>query len=192
MRRDQLEEVILAAARVVDLDDLVVIGSQAILATLPRDRAVPDEAIRSVEADIAVDAITARVDVLDASALADRIDGAIGELSHFHRTRGYYAQGVEVETAVLVDGWRDRLVPIVVDDGDLRAVGWCLEPHDLWISKAAAAREKDVDFCDALVTHGIVDLDECGARAAVLPEPYRTRVEGFVERSARDQGHPTG
>jgi len=188
MRRDQLEEVIRAAARVVELDDLVVIGSQAILAALPVGRAVPDEAIRSVEADIAVDAITARVDSLDASALADRIDGAIGQLSHFHRTRAYYAQGVEVETAVLVDGWRDRLVPIVADDGDRRAVGWCLEAHDLWISKAAAGREKDGEFCAALVAHGIVDLDEGRRRAATLPEPHRSRVEGAVARSVRFTG----
>jgi hypothetical protein len=43
---------------------------------------------------------------------ADQVDGAIGELSPFHETFGYYAQGVSVATAVLPDGWRDRLVRV--------------------------------------------------------------------------------
>jgi hypothetical protein len=192
MQRHQLESLLLAAARVVDVDDLVVIGSQAILGSLTPGADPPHEAIRSVEADLAVDPLVARRDGLDPTELADRIDGAIGELSHLHRTRGYYAQGVEVETAVLVDGWRDRLVPLVADDGERRAVGWCLERHDLWIAKAAAGRAKDLEFCRALVEHGLVDLSECQTRAALLPEPHRTRVAGIVDRSAGESDHPTG
>jgi hypothetical protein len=35
---------------------------------------------------------------------ADKVDGAIGELSTFHETSGYYAQGVSVSTAILPSG----------------------------------------------------------------------------------------
>ena len=45
-----------------------------------------------------------------ADAKADQVDGAIGELSAFHETFGYYAQGVSVSTAVLPEGWRDRVI----------------------------------------------------------------------------------
>lgn len=186
MQRHQLESLLLAVARIVEVDDLVVIGSQAILGSLAPGDDPPDEAIRSVEADIAVDPTVARVDGIDPTELADLIDGALGELSHLHRTRGYYAQGVEVETAVLADGWRDRLVPLVADDGERRAVGWCLERHDLWVAKAAAGRAKDLEFCGALVRHRLVGLDECRARAALLPEPHRTRVGRIIARSTGD------
>ncbi|MHB8519283.1 MAG: hypothetical protein ACYDH9_00875 [Limisphaerales bacterium] len=39
------------------------------------------------------------------------IDGAIGELSAFHQTFGYYAHGVDETTASLPVGWPERLVP---------------------------------------------------------------------------------
>ncbi len=78
------------------------------------------------------------------------IDGSIGEGSPFHTTYGYYAQGVDETTAVLPRGWKDRL--IAVRNSNTRGVtGWCLEPHDLVLSKCVAGREKDVRFLkDAL------------------------------------------
>lgn len=95
MNREQLAHVLRAAASIVGVADLVVIGSQAILGSVP-DWQLPYEATRSVEADLAVDAVLARVDLaIDETALADTIDGAIGEGSEFHRSFGYYAQGVE-------------------------------------------------------------------------------------------------
>jgi hypothetical protein len=45
-------------------------------------------------------------------AKADQVDGAIGELSAFHETFGYWAQGVSVSTAVLPEGWRDRVIAL--------------------------------------------------------------------------------
>ena len=65
--------------------------------------ALPDEASRSVEVDVAVfdDAEGRKADV---------IDGSIGEASMFHATFGYYAHGVVETTAVLPAGWRQRLV----------------------------------------------------------------------------------
>lgn len=43
---------------------------------------------------------------------ADLSDGSIGEGSPFHRTFGYYAHGVAVDTAVLPAGWQARLVAV--------------------------------------------------------------------------------
>ncbi|MCZ6488857.1 MAG: hypothetical protein O6703_11855, partial [Gammaproteobacteria bacterium] len=34
----------------------------------------------------------------------------------------------------------------------------CLEPHDLWISKAVAGRPKDMEFCKALIERNIVEV----------------------------------
>lgn len=51
MRRDQLEHAIRAAAQLVGLDSVVVIGSQGILGTWSEDM-LPPEATMSHEVDI--------------------------------------------------------------------------------------------------------------------------------------------
>ena len=94
MNRDQLLHVIRAAAIVTGVDDLVVLGSQAVLASVD-DFELPWEVTRSVEADIAVDLQIGRVELGTSSEdLALLIDGAIGEGSHFHATFGYYGEGL--------------------------------------------------------------------------------------------------
>lgn len=145
MRRDELSHIIRAAARILDDATVVVIGSQSILASYP-EVALPDELTVSIEADLLP---------LGGDDDADKIDGAIGEGSHFHETFGVYGQGVGVRTAVLPDRWKDRLVPLV--DPSTGAVGWCLDPHDLCASKLIAGREKDLDFVEAAVVHRLID-----------------------------------
>lgn len=183
MKREQLEHLLRAAAAIAGVTDLVVIGSQAILGTYP-EWELPRQATMSVEADIAVDVDLARLDVAaDETELADRIDGAIGEGSMFHQTYGYYAQGVETATAVLTDGWRARLVPVICETADPICVGWCLERNDLWVSKAAAGREKDKEFCRALAQADLVDREICDERIAALPAPDRHRAEAVASAS---------
>ena len=64
----------------------------------------------------------------------------------FHKTNGYYAQGVGPETAILPEGWQDRLHKVQNGNTDSR-IGWCLDVLDLFMSKAFAARDKDHVFC---------------------------------------------
>jgi hypothetical protein len=91
----------------------------------------------------------------------------------FHSTFGYYAQGVVETTAVLPAGWRKRLVRFETP-GTRGTVAWCLETHDLWISKAVAGRPKDMEFCSALIKRGLVKPDTLRARLA--------RVKGLDDR----------
>jgi hypothetical protein len=84
------------------------------------------------------------------------IDGSIGELSPFHETFGYYAQGVTEETAHLPKGWKERLV--VVQNENTRGVrGLCLEIHDLLVAKAIAGRDKDFTFLSDAAEHNMAD-----------------------------------
>ena len=99
-------------------------------------------------------------------ALADKIDGAIGEGSAFHQTHGYYAQGVGPDTATLPRGWQRRLVRVDNPNTDGYA-GLCLEVHDLAISKYVAGREKDREFTRALARHGLLDAATLRKRLAV-------------------------
>ncbi len=81
----------------------------------------------------------------------------------FHSTFGYYAHGVAETTAVLPTGWRDRLVRFE-SPATRGVVAWCLEPHDLWVSKAIAGRTKDLEFCQALVIGRLVHRQELTRR----------------------------
>jgi hypothetical protein len=96
--RAQLEHTIRAAGSIADDNDVVVIGSQAILGEFPN---APVELLVSNEADVYPLARTERSDLIDAT---------IGEGSPFQREFGYYAHGVDETTAVLPDGWRGQLV----------------------------------------------------------------------------------
>ena len=100
MTRSQLEHLIRAAADISNDDDIIVIGSQAILGQFPN---APESMRVSAEADLYP---------LHHPERADLIDGSIGELSPFHETYGYYAQGVSETTALLPLGWKERLVVV--------------------------------------------------------------------------------
>lgn len=140
MNRTQLEHIIRASAGNADATDIVIIGSQALLGTFAD---APDELLISMEADVFP---------RDRPEDSILIDGAIGERSIFHETFGYYAHGVAETTAILPEGWRSRLIPIC-NDNTRGATGWCLEVHDLAVSKLIAGREKDLEYLAALFRH---------------------------------------
>jgi hypothetical protein len=175
MNREQLAHVLRAAARIADDNDILVIGSQAILASYAED-ALPLEATTSIEADIAF-----RNDPHDVKA--DEVDGAIGEGSIFHQSNSYYAQGVGVSTAVLPDGWEERVVAYERADAE-PAEAFCLDPHDLVVSKIVAGREKDITFAQALIRSDLVDVGVLLDRAELLPKPHAViqRVRASITR----------
>lgn len=157
MNREQFDHVVRAAGAVLNVQEILVIGSQAVLA----NTSVPvTESVLSMEADVAVFG--------DDGSKSDLVDGALGELSMFHDTHGIYAQGVSESTAVLPDGWRGRLVRYQ-NQNTGGTVAWCLEIHDLWISKAIAGRDKDRRFCDSLLNMGLVEVEVLTARLSCMP-----------------------
>jgi hypothetical protein len=177
MTRAELEHLIRVAADIAQDDEIVVLGSQAILGQFPD---APPSLRVSVEADLYPKNHPER---------ADLIDGSVGEASPFHATYGYYAQGVGEETAVLPHGWRERLVPI--RNANTRgATGWCLDVHDLAIAKAVAGREKDLDFLREAAGHRMVDAATLRARLADtdLDEARRALVAGRIVAAVRSVG----
>lgn len=174
MTRDQFEHAVRAAGAVLGVDEVVVIGSQALHATLEGE--LPPEAARSVEVDVAL------ADDPDGRG-ADLVDGSIGEASMFHATFGYYAQGVLTSTAVLPHGWQDRLVRFRTP-GTNGVTARCLEVHDLWISKAVAGRHKDLEFCRALADRHLVDRQVLAKRLDDVPN-LDDRVRRAVEQRIR-------
>lgn len=179
MKREQLAHVLRAASRIADDPDILVIGSQSILASYD-ERALPAEATLSMEADIAF-----RSDPDESKA--DQVDGAIGEGSPFHATYAYYGQGVSISAATLPAGWEERVVPFDRADA-LPSSAVCLEPHDLVVSKLVAGREKDREFATALIRAGLVDPTLLLDRAESLPVPGAviTRVRQSIERRVKE------
>jgi hypothetical protein len=178
MNREQLAHVLRAAAQITDDGDILVIGSQAILGSFGEGD-LPPEVTISTEADLVF-----RDDPDEWKS--DQVDGAIGEGSMFHETYSYYAQGVSVTTAVLPVGWEDRLIAYDRLDA-LPSKAQCIEAHDLVVSKLVAGREKDIDFAQALIRDGLVNVDVLIERTNLLPRPgaVRKRVLHSIERCAR-------
>ncbi|MFI6241882.1 DUF6036 family nucleotidyltransferase [Micromonospora sp. NPDC050795] len=171
MRLEQLEHVLRSACQIVGDSNVLVIGSQSVLGAISESR-LPLEATASMEVDVAF-----FDDPQDRKA--DQVDGAIGEFSPFHEMNGYYAQGVSVSTAVLPDGWRDRLV-LVESQSTQPGRGYTLEPHDCVVSKLVAGREKDHAFADALIRAKLVNP------AVVAERIEMVQVHPLVLKRLRD------
>jgi hypothetical protein len=143
MQRSELEHLIRASGEIAGDNEIVIVGSQAILGQFPN---APMQLLISMEADIYPK---------NHPDKADKVDGAIGEGSLFHALHGYYAQGVGTRTAVLPEDWESRLIP-VNNENTNGITGSCLEVHDLAISKIIAARPKDLEFVQQLVRHKMI------------------------------------
>ncbi|HVE48098.1 MAG TPA: DUF6036 family nucleotidyltransferase [Casimicrobiaceae bacterium] len=172
MKRSELEHVLRAAGAIAEDDQIVVIGSQAILGEFPD---APAAVLVSMEADIYP---------LNRPDRADLVDGSIGEGSFFHETFGYYAQGVGPDTATLPDGWQARLTS-VKNKNTGGVEGLCLEVHDLALSKYVAGRDKDFSFTRALARHGLIRQNTLLARLKKLPVDAARR-KLIAARIARD------
>lgn len=181
MTREDLEHIIRASADITGQYEFIIVGSQSILGPVPNPEAV---FTMSAEADIYP---------LKAPHLADQIDGAIGEGSQFHETHGYYAQGVGPETAILPLGWLQRVHRVQSRNTNDR-VGYCLAVADLFMSKAAAGRDKDREFCMALLQHAYVNPAQALELVPHMPlvDPQKRRLRATIRRWAktlRETGH---
>jgi len=168
MKRPEFEHVLRAAAEIVN-DELVVIGSQAVLGQYPD---APESLLRSVEVDLFPRNHPQR---------ADEIDGAIGNGSRFHETFDYYAHGVGPETPVAPIGWEGRLVPIDVPArGSRRETvrAWCMEIHDLVLAKLVAGRPHDLEFVEETIRFNLVDVEQLLLGVKLLPQRHRKPTTG--------------
>ena len=176
MTRDQLEHAIRAACDVAKDTELWIFGSQAILGEFPN---APESLRASIEVD---------VQPKNRPETVDDIDGALGELSMFHQTHGFYVHGVLIESAKLPDGWEQRTVPISDPISTHGKTGRCIETHDLATSKLAAYREKDKEFVRLLLIEKMIDVKILTERISSLnvKEQLRERLLQWVEITAEE------
>lgn len=189
LTRGDVLHVARAAARVAGVVRVVVLGSSAVLGSHTADQ-LPDAVLWSTDVDVWVP------DDLHGDA-AQRIAGAIGVMSRFHHSFGYWADGLEASEFTLPDGWQGRL--IAHDAGPLRAGGEveavALFPElcDLIAGKLAAGRPQDLRFAGALLGHrhrGERLFDPVRLREAVatLEQGVRTGAQQRLEALERSAG----
>ena len=181
MQRNELEHLLRAAGEIIDERQFIVIGSQSILGKYPD---APEELLRSREADFIAKNRPERTTMLE----------AIGEASRFYETFGYYVDPVDSRTAVLPRDWKSRLVNVSSPDTN-GVTGLCLDPHDLFISKVAAWREKDIEFAKVMIGHGMVEKDRLLVLASKVPNPEddlsrAARIIKRIERLCADRERP--
>ena len=177
MRRHQLEHAIRTACQILQHSEVIVVGSQAILGTYEESR-LPAAATMSIEVDILPIADTNA----ETARLADLIEGVAGEFSSFEELHGFSIDGVDLDTAVLPEGWRDRLVKVqnantAVPAGSPQFTGWCLDKEDLCVAKLIAFRKKDINFVGALLDDHLVDLEEVRRRLRTVTDLHNAASE---------------
>jgi len=113
--------------------------------------------------------------------LADRVEGSIGELSPFHSTHGYYFDAVDETTSKLPSGWEERRHKIFNDNtGGVTA--WCIDKHDLILSKLYANREKDIEFFKAMMSLSLLTKKTLlkGLNTMPIGETDKDRIKNII------------
>ena len=176
MKRVELEHVLRASAAITLDNSFVVVGSQAVLLEFPD---APAELLLSNELDLYPAVHPER---------SELIDGAIGQLSMFHDTFGYYADGVGPETAVMPADWMTFANLYYI--GELTAI--CPDLHDIAVSKCVAGRDKDAAWVRALLRHDMIKIhrlvERLGQLDLVLHPPER--LIAWANRRAAEAATP--
>ncbi|MDA9498393.1 DUF6036 family nucleotidyltransferase [Bradyrhizobium sp. CCBAU 11357] len=159
---EDLLRVVRALAYEFETDTVFVVGSQAILASMPD---APEAARESPE----IDAFPANARIWELTEAkrtrdgvqpmaSEHIDGLFGSESQFHRTHGFYIDGVDETTAKLPRGWQGRAVRVQTEVAGRTVTGVAPAPEDLVVSKLARLDERDKRFVGAIHERRPLDL----------------------------------
>ncbi|MGA3402879.1 MAG: DUF6036 family nucleotidyltransferase [Acetobacteraceae bacterium] len=173
LRRADIDHILRAAASLSGHARFVMVGTRAVIATA---RHIPVAMMLTEEIDIYVE------DAADPEWISDLIDGSIGRDSQFHRTFGYYGDGVSSRTAIMPLDWRSRAVEYATADGLATAV--CPSAEDIAIAKLCAWREKDQAWLREAFRSGVAKVDKAAAllrgalpEAAPAPDELARRID---------------
>lgn len=178
----EVKKLIRAACEATEQPEVYIIGSQAIHAAL-LDRDVPP----SVSGSREVDMFPAEDDAL--GTVAARLEALTGVLSDLDNELGVYVDTVDPDTGSRPVGWEDRVIPLAAD-GEPPAVGLCLEPNDLCVSKLVAHRDQDFEFVAEVLALGLADTRTIRRRmgGTTMPAPIRHHLKGWLDAYDRTGG----
>jgi len=182
---DDLERTVRALGREFKTDKVFIIGSQGILLAWP-------DAPRDMRASPEIDAYpeNARIweiaekqkDPNSQPQASEHIDALFGSGSQFHRTHGFFIDGVDENTAKLPRGWHTRAIVrrVEADGRTVLAVAPC--PEDLIVSKLARLDPKDKAFVEAYHAERPLDPDviESRIRASDFEPAMAERAIAYI------------
>jgi hypothetical protein len=167
LRRPDIDHILRAAASLSGHSRFVKVGTGAVIATAKH---IPLAMMMTEEIDIYVEGVP------DRDWISDLIDAAIGRDSQFHRTFGYYGDGVSERTAVMPLDWRRRATEYTTPDGLATAV--CPSAEDIAIAKLCAWRDKDQAWLREAFRSGIAKAQiTANLLAGELPDAAPARSE---------------
>jgi hypothetical protein len=184
---EDLERAVRAIAVEFKADTIFVVGSQGILLAWPDAplvmRTSPEIDLFPENAkDCETEEKKKHPDALPEAS--EHIDVLFGSGSQFHRTHGFYIDGVDENTAVLPAGWRTRAVVRRIEAGDrfVTAIAPC--PEDLIVSKLARLDDKDKQFIEAynLVCSLNPHLIEERIRSTNLDSAIADRARAYIRK----------
>lgn len=189
MKRDELEHIIRASGEIAEVKKVIIFGSQSILAQFPDLSNLisePDYSQRSIliqNCEILQGSIEADVMIPDSREKTELVEAVLGELSIFHDTFGYYAQGVDLSTSKLPQGWENRLIE-VCNENTKGVSGMCLEIHDLIVSKLYANRGKDMSFFKAAVNLSLLSKETLFNRLkkVSISDSRKNKIENYIKK----------
>lgn len=156
MTKAEFEDLLRRAGKIAGEQDFFLIGSQSLRGVCP---AIPRDFPKTVEADLYPRRRPQAWSLLRAQ---------LGNQSKFFKKRGYYLDCTDPNLATLPEGWMERLIPFRTPrTGNVTA--WCLEPHDLFVSKLAVYRNKDRRFLSAMLRHKLIRPNVVLTRIEELP-----------------------
>jgi hypothetical protein len=174
MHRAEIEHIIRACSALTGHTQFVLSGAHALIGQVSD---APEELVASLTADLFCpgDSESTRL-----------INTSLGELTLFDQTFGYCPRGVEEEELCLPEGWTDRVVAIESPE-TAGAIGYCLEIHDLAVSRLASDRDEDFSFLLGLLRYRLIDEGELEDRLAAteMNASLRAACEGRFARLIR-------
>ncbi len=120
----------------------------------------------------------------------EHINALLGEGSQFHRTHGFFIDGVDDTTAKLPADWRRRAIVrnVAIPDGRVvRAIA--PSPEDIVVSKLARLDEKDRNYIKAFHAARPLDPDviEKRIRASGMDSASEGHALSFLRELVRDR-----
>jgi hypothetical protein len=188
---DDLQRAVRALAIEFKADKVFIIGSQGILVGWP-------DAPTAMRSSPEIDAYPANARLWEiqerkihpGTEASEHINGVFGYGSQFHKTHGFYIDGVDDNTARLPSDWQTRAIvqPVEVGDRTVLAVAPC--PEDLIVSKLARLDPKDKEFIEAYHAARPIDPDVIEARIHLSKfEPaIAERALGYIRALAGQYG----
>ena len=173
MKKDLFLELIRQVKAVSGIESPIIVGSHTLYAVSDR---VPDVVRASVEADFLFAG--------EGRDLLEKTRRQLGLESAYHDAHGFFADILGLATVTLPPGWKDRLQPLIDENGE--PIARCLELYDAAISKLMAGRDKDWIFLAYLLDEQHITLSPLMERAELILETasdgaLQPRLEKFLD-----------